>query len=413
MPSKKKKSGKKAPALVEGIELAEIAQEPESCHDASAEREGNTGEDALLAGVDNTPQVAQEQQAAAQVRECDEVREPDPTPAPDGAGTGVVPPRPPGEAEEANGKDGNDFAAQAAGNMQADDADVGHDINTFEQFEQYMKSILGGASEEAIGKDGTNVAAHTAGNLHSDDADVGLAGSHPVPRASPPSEAIAGPSPSSGTPRGGWDRLEVQRAMWSGMLDTMVQMKTAAAELWRKGRGQSGEISTAAAGLWRRAGIQSGELQTAAAGLWGRARMQSDGMVRLQRRHCASEDDRAALRPRDSMRQDNDGSAQPLEGDEARASGEEHSGAREGESGGERTGAAGQENAEAEVLLEGYAYASLRRGQESGAGGEGERALAATLVEMRDLFVRSAVREALNLKSTLCRDFLVVHVLGH
>ena len=410
MPSKKKKSGKKAPALVEGIELAEIAQEPESCHDASAERGGDTGEDALLAGVDKTPQVAQEQQAAAQVRECDEVREPDPTPAPAGAGAGVALPRPPGEAEEANGKDGNDYAA---GNMQADDADVGHDINTFEQFEQYMKRILGGASEEAIGKDGTNVAAHTAANLHSDNADVGLAGSHPVPRASPPSEAIAGPSPGSGTPRGGWDRLEVQRAMWSGMLDTMVQMKTAAAELWRKGRGQSGEISTAAAGLWRRAGIQGGELQTAAAGLWGRARMQSGGMVRLQRRHCASEDDRAALRSRDSMRQNNDDSVQPLEGDEVRASGEEHAGAREEESGVGRTGAAGQENAEAEVLLEGYAYASLPRGQESGARGGGERALAATLVEMRDLYVRSALREALNLKSPLYRDFLVVNVLGH
>jgi hypothetical protein len=112
MPSKKKKSGKKAPALVEGIELAEIAQEPESCHDASAERGGNTGEDALLAGVDQTPQVTQEQQAAAQVRGCDEVREPDPTPAP--AAAVVAPPRPPGDAEESNGKDGTDFAAHAA-----------------------------------------------------------------------------------------------------------------------------------------------------------------------------------------------------------------------------------------------------------------------------------------------------------
>jgi hypothetical protein len=397
MPSKKKKSGKKAPALVEGIELAEIAQEPESCHDASAERGGNTGEDALLAGVDQTPQVTQEQQAAAQVRGCDEVREPDPTPAP--AAAVVAPPRPPGEAEESNGKDGTDFAAHAAENMQADNADVGHDINTFEQFEQYMKRVLGGASEEAIGTDGNSVAAHTAENLHSDNADVGQAGSHPVPRASPSSEAIAGPSPSSGTPRGGGDRLEMQRAMWSGMLDTMVQMKTATAELWRRGRVQSGEMSTAAAGLWRRAGVQGGELQTAAAELWGRARMQSGGRVTLQRGHSASEDDRGALRHRDSMRQDNDDSVQPLEGDEARASGNEHAGAREGESGGGHTGAAGQEHAEAEVVLEGYAYASLRRGQESGVGGEGERALVATMVEMRDLYVRSAVREALKTKS--------------
>ena len=411
MPGRKKKAGKRAPVAKapHGIELTEVAQEPELSQTEPGLGGGEAVvEDAALeAGVDMAQQdrtqrqhssgetveidaaleagVRQEQAAPAVCAELSSgaAREPDRAASP---GAGVAPPQ---QAAEEEGADASDVAALAAGQVPADDA----------------------------GLDQAGLTEHGAG-----------------PRASASAEAIASPADSSRDRVGDWGGSGRERAVWSGMLDTVLQMRTAAAKLWRSRGGRRG------------------------------------GMVDHSESPDGHEDDRAALRLRDSIREDDDDSdpRQALEGREAREGGggavvdddggggsasnrgelragehpagehparyhpvqagrgaqdggAAHAGAREG--GTEGAGAAAQENGAGEMILEGYgrigwAHIYTRRGAQGqlaaghrvsrprgtgsvgdsvgeGAAGEGGgRTWAARLVEVRDLHVRSAVREA-------------------